>query len=84
MFMPYKSEGDVVLYINLNFYILIRFFFTFYERILLTRIRIQETTEKALEKLIAADPAKYGALESKLEVIVEQRFILVLKALIAI
>ena len=34
VFLPEKSEGDVVLYTSYNFYLLLRFFFTAYERIL--------------------------------------------------
>jgi len=71
MFMPYKTEGDIILYINYMFYTLIRFFFTLYEWILLTKLKIRETTEKAIEKLISEDPEKYGALWAKSELIID-------------
>ncbi len=37
IFLPQMSEGDVLLYSSVNFYLFIRFFFTVYERILLSR-----------------------------------------------
>jgi len=42
------SEGDVLLYSSVNFYLFIRFFFTVYERILLSKTQIEIKFENDL------------------------------------
>jgi histone deacetylase complex regulatory component SIN3 len=83
MFIPHQTQGDIVLYVSMNFYTLLRFFYTLYERILLARIKLREIAEKELEKY-KEDTEKYGGLMTKIDQVIEERCILVSKALIGI
>ena len=79
--MPYTSEGDVVFYGSQQFFPLLRFVFTTYERLLFARVQIRAKLDKDLAALEEENREMADGLRTKKEELIMCREQLVLKAL---